>query len=91
MSALAMEKPLKHRQKANYSINAFWDNETKVWIATSDDIFGLVIEDETYEGLLRETKLTIPILFECQNIYCEDFSLSVAVRPIEEFFKELYG
>ena len=94
MSTLVMERPplnLTQASRVNYSISAFWDNEAKVWIATSDDISGLVLEDETYEGLLQETELAIPVLLERQNIYCEDFSLSVTVRPIEELFKELYG
>ena len=88
MQAVAtMENKLSYRQTAavNYSINAFWDDEARVWIATSDDddISGLVLEDDTYEGLLREVELCIPVLLECQNIYCSDFSLSVTVKPIE--------
>ena len=88
MNALVMERPLKHEKKVNYSINAFWDDEAKMWIATSDDISGLVLEDKTYEGLLHEIKLAIPMLFECQNIYCGDFSLSVNIRPIEELISD---
>ncbi|OQW89654.1 MAG: hypothetical protein BWK78_07450 [Thiotrichaceae bacterium IS1] len=28
-------------------INAIWDDEAKVWVATSEDILGLVTEAET--------------------------------------------
>ena len=67
-----------------FAINAYWDAEAQVWIATSDDVSGLVLEDRTYEGVLREARLAIPDLLECGGIPCGEFSLEVAVRPLEE-------
>ena len=37
------------------TILADWDDEAGVWVATSDDIIGLVTEAETLEASNRET------------------------------------
>ena len=71
-----------------FAINAYWDAEAQVWIATSDDVSGLVLEDPTYEGVLREARLAIPDLLECGGIPCGEFSLEVSVRPIEELIAD---
>lgn len=34
-----------------YHVNAFWDTEAEVWVATSEDVPGLVTEAETMEML----------------------------------------
>ena len=52
----------------NYLINIIWDNEYKVWIATSDDIPGLVLESDSYDVLINKIKYAIPELFELNNI-----------------------
>lgn len=35
--------------KKSYFIRAEWDNEARVWVASSEDIPGLVTEDSTLE------------------------------------------
>jgi Domain of unknown function (DUF1902) len=32
-------------------VRAEWDDEARVWVATSRDIAGLAVESETFEGL----------------------------------------
>ena len=66
-----------------YPINAHWDAESNVWIATSDDIQGLILECESYDGLLRETLLAVPELLSCEGVQCGDFQLDVVIKPIE--------
>jgi len=51
----------------NYKINFQWDSEADVWIATSDDVPGLVLEDESFDALLRETQLAVPTLLKLNN------------------------
>ena len=40
----------------DYKVNISWDSEASVWIATSDDIPGLVLESESFDKLLDETR-----------------------------------
>lgn len=40
-----------------YIVDAFWDDEAKRWIATSDDIFGLVTEAENIDILIQKVKV----------------------------------
>lgn len=48
-------------------INIEWDNEVKVWIATSDDVDGLAIEASTVDTLIEKLKIVIPELMEANN------------------------
>ena len=37
----------------NYTVNLVWDDEAAVWIATSEDIPGLVLESGSFDALCR--------------------------------------
>ena len=50
-----------------YIINLTWDNEACVWIATSADIPGLVLESGSFDALLELLSL---------NAYSEPLSIS---------------
>jgi len=43
-------------------IQAVWDIEAQVWIATSDLPIGLCVEEQTYEDLLATIKELLPEL-----------------------------
>jgi hypothetical protein len=45
-------------------IGARWDSEARVWIATSDDVPGLVVEAETWQTLIDEIRLVLPDLLD---------------------------
>ncbi len=45
-----------------YKVKISWDAEASVWIATSDDIPGLVLESESFDKLLAETRSAAPEL-----------------------------
>ena len=45
-------------------IRAEWDEEAKVWVATSDDVPGLVAEAETLEQLTQKLEGLVPELLE---------------------------
>ena len=51
-----------------YFIHAEWDDEAEVWVATSDDVPGLVAESETIEVLVLKLKLRVPELLEVNGI-----------------------
>ena len=43
-------------------IRAEWDEDVKVWVATSDDVPGLATEGDTLETLIEKLKGLIPEL-----------------------------
>jgi hypothetical protein len=45
-------------------VNAEWDDEARVWVATSDDVPGLVTESRTFEALLKKLRTLVPELLE---------------------------
>ena len=47
-----------------YIINFTWDDEAGVWIATNDDIPGLVLESGSYDALLERTRFAVPELLK---------------------------
>jgi hypothetical protein len=59
-----------------YRIGFFWDDEANVWIATSDDIKGLVLEDESFDTLVSEVHLAVPSLLGFGNIQNNDITLN---------------
>jgi len=55
-------------QKKPLFIRAEWDNEALVWVATSDDIPGLVTEADTVENLVEKLRVMIPELLEANGL-----------------------
>ena len=49
-------------------VRAEWDEETHVWVATSDDVPGLATEGDTLEGLVEKLKIMIPELLDANGI-----------------------
>ena len=50
------------------TVNAEWDPEAKVWVATSNDVPGLVTEADTIETLTEKLSVMIPELLEANGI-----------------------
>ena len=46
----------------NYKIDLTWDAEAAVWVATSEDIPGLVLESGSFDALLERVRYAIPEL-----------------------------
>ncbi len=51
-----------------YVVHAEWDEEAKVWVATSEDVPGLVAEAETVEALDARLRTLIPELLELNGV-----------------------
>jgi len=47
-----------------YKIQTIWDPDARVWIATSEDIAGLVLESGSLDALMERVKIAIPELLE---------------------------
>ena len=72
-----------------YKIDFTWDDEAEVWIATSEDIRGLVLEHESFDRLIQRVALAVPELLEMRGYAPDDISLDCAVHRIEKI--RLYG
>lgn len=49
------------------TVNAFWDAEADVWVATSEDVPGLVTEAGSMDDLVAKLKDLIPDLLEANG------------------------
>lgn len=59
-----------------YVINFTWDEEADVWIATSNDIPGLVLESGSFDALLERTRFAVPELLELNTDTASPLSLT---------------
>ena len=48
----------------SYRINFVWDDEAAVWVATSQDVPGLVLESGSFDALLERVRYAVPELIE---------------------------
>lgn len=51
----------------NYTVYFTWDEEAQVWIATSPNIRGLVLESESLDNLIQRAKEAAPELLELNS------------------------
>lgn len=58
------------------NIQARWDGETSVWIATSTDVPGLVVEADSWPGMIEEVRLVLPDLMEVSGQPHQQLSLT---------------
>lgn len=78
----AMKKPLL--------VRAEWDPEAGVWVATSDEVPGLVTEAETAEALVEKLKGMIPELLatnRCAEAEEEEYPFELLVRRFEVAYR----
>lgn len=47
-----------------YVVEAFWDDEAGVWVATSDDVPGLTTEAPTLDALVARVNAVAPELLD---------------------------
>jgi len=70
------EKPLLIRVE--------WDEDVKVWVATSDDVPGLATEEVTMENLIEKLRVLIPELLAANGMAGEfDVPFEVLARSFE--------
>jgi Domain of unknown function (DUF1902) len=52
----------------DFIVDASWDAEAGVWIATSEAVPGLAVEAETWPSLIREIGFILPELIELNQL-----------------------
>ena len=51
-----------------YTVLFSWDQEAGVWVATSEDIPGLVLECGSLDVLIERVRYAVPELIELDNL-----------------------
>jgi predicted RNase H-like HicB family nuclease len=46
------------------TVKAIWDDEARVWVASSNDVPGLITEAGTYEELVQKLQIMIPEMLQ---------------------------
>lgn len=65
-----------------YVVKFVWDDDANVWIATSNDIPGLILESGSFDALLERVRFAVPELLSLNGISDSPLSL--------EFVSELH-
>jgi hypothetical protein len=58
-----------------YIINLVWDNEAAVWISTSQDIPGLILESGSLDALIERVRFAAPELLDLNGLQNENLSI----------------
>lgn len=69
---------------AVYTVRAEWDEEAGVWVASSDDVPGLVTEGETLEGLIATLHVMVPEMLELNGALSATEAMRAPFRVIAE-------
>ena len=51
-----------------YAVSFLWDAEASVWVATSEDIPGLVLESGSFDALVERVRFAVPELLELNGL-----------------------
>ena len=64
-------------------VHADWDEEAGVWVATSDDVPGLVTESASIEALAVKLESMIPDLFDANDLPMITESFEIVARRLD--------
>lgn len=67
-------------------VKAKWDDEARVWVATSKHVPGLIVEASTTDELEAELKAAIPLLLSLNDGNGESEQISINLKQESKFF-----
>ncbi len=67
---------------AVFQINAFWDGDSAVWVATSENVPGLATEAESFDELQRKLRNMVPELLILNQVIAEDYKGPISFELI---------
>ncbi|MEC4818479.1 MAG: DUF1902 domain-containing protein [Scytonema sp. PMC 1069.18] len=68
--------------QTTFKVQAFWDSDAEVWVATSEDVSGLATEASTIEILTQKLREMIPELLLLNSIVPSDYMGSITFELI---------
>ena len=66
-----------------YKVKILWDQDAAVWIATSDDVPGLVLESGSFDALVERIKLAIPELVTLNGNAVKNYKVQYTTERID--------
>ena len=72
------------------TVKAIWDKEVSVWVATSEDVPGLVTEAATTEELEQKLQVMIPELLKANGSPCDQKGVPVHLLAERDFMAHSY-
>jgi predicted RNase H-like HicB family nuclease len=67
-----------------YTVKAEWDEEARVWIASSEDVPGLVTGADTFEELAEKLRGLLPEMLEANGVLPAGEAAQVRFRIVAE-------
>ncbi len=67
---------------SRYLIEATWDPEASVWVATSEDVPGLATESSSLEALAEKLRTLVPELLEANDVQPSDDSTEMSFEIV---------
>lgn len=67
-----------------YLVNLLWDSEARVWVATSKNIKGLILESASLDALIERVRMTVPELLELNQQPLEHAKISFLTERVED-------
>ncbi len=68
-----------HKKPGTIIVNAVWDDEADVWVATTEDLTGLTTEAASLEALREKLVVMIPELLEANGIVMNSPELTIQI------------
>ena len=65
---------------SEYLIQFLWDEEAAVWVATSEDIPGLVLESGSFDALVERCRIAAPEILELNGKDYKDVYLNFTTK-----------
>jgi len=75
-----MKQSGENMQSKDIEVEAFWDEEALVWVASSNDVPGLIAEADTMEHLMQKLKILIPELLEANGLLKDSGSVEIPIH-----------
>lgn len=68
--------------KTAFHVNAFWDSEAAVWVATSETVPGLATEAPSFDELQHKLRHLIPELLVLNQVISGDYKGPISFELI---------
>ena len=68
------------RTHVTYQVDAFWDPDSAVWVASSDNIPGLATEADSIEALSQKLRSLIPELLRLNHVIPASYVGAIAFQ-----------
>jgi predicted RNase H-like HicB family nuclease len=70
--------------KRQYFVRAEWDSDARVWVASSDDVPGLITEADTIEALDAKLQTIVPELLELNGCLpsCDSIEFEIGAQRV---------